>query len=484
MFGGFAVVKLFLLVLGLSVVEYTYNTTFAQLASWCVLTWQYYTWEYQTWGYITGQELTWGSLIDCILISWYWTGGALDEFGVLTWQNRVEETQTGCVLSGQTLTEGYMTGYYLTWWYRTWGYITWCIAETGSNQMGNNQTGSNQTGTNQTGSVPTLTWMTLLTNWVTTWYLTISGVVTLRFIASQELSGVQVTLWSGKLANSSTISWLLYIYTRNLSSWYFEGPLAANIAFVGISGNTASVLYTWWLIFDITKPVVTGFIFSGYTGGAYLNFFSSELVRYTFSYGKIWWNSFSGANADYLTAQQLNFSWIENDQTYLFTINIYDRAGNLSIVTGDFLQATDWTIIFHVYLVSPINTEVLTWNLSSLAVILKAEVEKFNVCKNALSYTPIELDVKNNKFMLQMPIFKKSQVKTLVNAFTLFVLDKVKNNHEMTSDDITEITKKFDSFLVILKLLRDDDNICKQNLSNYHISQFRKILEEYKISLE
>jgi len=33
LFGGFAVVKLFLLVLGLSVVEYTYNTTFAQLAS-------------------------------------------------------------------------------------------------------------------------------------------------------------------------------------------------------------------------------------------------------------------------------------------------------------------------------------------------------------------------------------------------------------------------------------------------------------------
>ena len=82
-----------------------------------------------------------------------------------------------------------------------------------------------------------------------------------------------------------------------------------------------------------------------------------------------------------------------------------------------------------------------------------------------------------------MPIFQKSQMKTLVNAFTLFVLDKVKKDASLGSGDIAEITKKFDSFLIILKLLRDDDNTCKQNLSNYHISQFQRALEEYKISM-
>ena len=83
-----------------------------------------------------------------------------------------------------------------------------------------------------------------------------------------------------------------------------------------------------------------------------------------------------------------------------------------------------------------------------------------------------------------MPLFKKSEMKTLVNAFTLFILDKVKHDYAITSDDVTEITKKFDNFLIILKLLRDDDNTCKQNLSNYHISQFEDVLEEYHISLE
>ena len=111
-------------------------------------------------------------------------------------------------------------------------------------------------------------------------------------------------------------------------------------------------------------------------------------------------------------------------------------------------------------------------------------MEKFNACKNALSYTPVELEVRHNSFTLQMPTFKKSQVKTLVNAFTLFVLDKVKRDYKITKADIADITEKFDNFLIILKFLRDDDNTCKQNLSNYHITQFKRALEEYNITVE
>lgn len=47
-FGGFAVVKLFLLVFGLTAVQYAYQSSFAQLETGCTLTGQYYTGEYQT----------------------------------------------------------------------------------------------------------------------------------------------------------------------------------------------------------------------------------------------------------------------------------------------------------------------------------------------------------------------------------------------------------------------------------------------------
>ena len=613
MFGGFAVVKLFALVLWLSVVEYTNTSTFAQLASGCVLTGQYYTGEYQTWGYLTGQELTWGTLTDCTTIPWYWTGGSLDESGVLTGQIWIDAVQTGCVLTWQTLSQWYMTGYYLTWGYWTGGYITWCLTNTGTTQTGNTQqqtgvlswtgvcwsgdivwnlpfswsvvrntfpitwtyswsdclssalslqlrdhnsqwitlttltpwassyvfdskplysfqqsgfyhiiwtgtsgqfylyTGiatwsysrlfsgyklrlitSNQTSVYETSpfiinnQTSTLTGITLLSSWSATWYLTVSGVVVLNFTASQPLTWLQVTLWWNKLPTTSSVSWLFYTYTWMLSSWYTEGPLAANISFADALWTTGTVLYTWSLIFDTTLPIVNWFVFASYTGWVTFSFSWSEPIRYTISYWKVGWGSITGSSADYLTAQQFNFSWIEIAQTYLFTMTVYDRAGNSRSVTGDVLQTNLWTILSHVYLVPlapTIQTTVVTWNLSTLAVVLKAEVEKFNVCKNALSYTPIELDVRNNKFVLQMPMFQKSQVKTLVNAFTLFVLDKIKNDAGITSDEITEITKKFDSFLIVLKLLRDDDNTCKQNLSNYHISQFKKVLEEFNISL-
>ncbi|MEI7919922.1 MAG: hypothetical protein WCH65_07330 [bacterium] len=42
-FGGFAVAKLFLLVLGLTVAQYGHVSTFANLESGCTMTGQYYT---------------------------------------------------------------------------------------------------------------------------------------------------------------------------------------------------------------------------------------------------------------------------------------------------------------------------------------------------------------------------------------------------------------------------------------------------------
>lgn len=122
--------------------------------------------------------------------------------------------------------------------------------------------------------------------------------------------------------------------------------------------------------------------------------------------------------------------------------------------------------------------------MATLGVTLRAEIDKFTVCKEALTYFPVAVDVKNTTFTIQMPMFEKAQMKPLVNAFALFILDKIKHDYAMTSGNIDELTKKFDNFLIILKLLRDDDNVCKQNLSNYHINQFKRALEEFKIDLK
>jgi hypothetical protein len=106
------------------------------------------------------------------------------------------------------------------------------------------------------------------------------------------------------------------------------------------------------------------------------------------------------------------------------------------------------------------------------------------VCKSNLTYTEVPLQIAKNTYILHMPDFKKSYVKNIVDAFSLLVLTKVEKNTELSKTELTDITKKFDDFLIILKLMRDDDNACKQNLSNYHISQFERMLSEYKLYLK
>lgn len=332
--------------------------------------------------------------------------------------------------------------------------------------------------------VPTLSGISLLSDGLISWYLVANDTVVLSFVASEVLSGLQVTLWSGRVATTSTVSWLVYTYTWNLSSLYAQGDLVATINYADLAGNTWSLVYTSLLVFDSTRPTITGFVFSDYTSGLYLNFTWSEAVRYTFNYQTSWATAVTGSTAEYLTAHQLSFVWVARDTLYTFVVDTFDRAGNQRSVTGDVTWTNLWTIVSHIYVV-PVAGEIsLTWNLSTLASVLKVEIEKFTACKDALTYTPVEVEIRSNTFTLQIPSFKKSQVKTLVNAFTLFVLDKMKHNYEMTPENITEISKKFDNFLVILKLLRDDENECKQNLSNYHIGQFKRALEEFNLTLE
>jgi hypothetical protein len=89
----------------------------------------------------------------------------------------------------------------------------------------------------------------------------------------------------------------------------------------------------------------------------------------------------------------------------------------------------------------------------------------------------------DNEFSLNVPEFEKSYVKQIVNAFTVYMVKQLKEKTP-SEQELSDITDKFNNFLVILKLIRDDNNSCKQNLSNYHILQFQETLQKYNIQIE
>jgi hypothetical protein len=51
----------------------------------------------------------------------------------------------------------------------------------------------------------------------------------------------------------------------------------------------------------------------------------------------------------------------------------------------------------------------------------------------------------------------------------------------LSEKQIEELIMRLNNIFVIIKLVRDDDNTCEQNLSNYYIGQFRKIVGDTKI---
>ncbi len=331
---------------------------------------------------------------------------------------------------------------------------------------------------------PTLTGISLQSSWSTSWYLNSSWMVTLSFIANEYLSNLNVTVWSGISWISSNLSWLLYTYTRNLSSLYPEGPLTATLYFADTAGNTWNTIFASSLIFDKTTPTVTGFMFSGYTDWLHLSYSWSEPTTYMLTYQKTWWVLFSTSGAAYLTAQQMIFSGVERDQSYMFNLTLMDRAGNSKLVTGNVLRTHGGTITSTINYMPTPSVTIVSGTLATLTSTLKVEVDKFNACRNMLTYSPVQLTINNNPFTLQMPNFQKTYVKSLVSAFTLFVMDKIKKDRTISADEMNDITKKFNNFLIILKLLRDDDNNCKQNLSNYYIIQFKNVLQQYNIQLQ
>jgi len=302
--------------------------------------------------------------------------------------------------------------------------------------------------------------------------------VSLSFTASEELSWLTVLIW-GTWATLESKDGLTYTYTQILNSGFTQWVLSYSVLATDLAGNTTSVSWTG-LSFDKTAPVVSLMRLT-WTTTSWLtvSFVTSELARFSFNYAQNGSTRTYWTGTTYTTGHSYLFTWIVANTRYDFKLQTEDMVANAIVYSGFFVVSSTGVLNFTYGIYN--TPEVTTGTLLVLTNMLKGEIDKFNSCKSWLDYTGIALNINKNVYILHMPSFTKSYVKQVVNAFSLLILDKVEKNKELTKTEITEITDKFDNFLIILKLIRDDDNTCKQNLSNYHISQFKQALDEYGI---
>jgi len=512
-------------------------STHADVQTGCYTTGQYLTWGYLTWGYLTGQYLTWEYYTGWYITWWYYTGwyitwwyytgwyitwwyitGCYLTGEYLTWwyQSGDERTgeyltggyETGCYSTGEYFTGEYFTGQYLTGQYLTWGYIT------GQYLTGQYLTWGYITGEYLTGQFltwgyitwcvtidttkPSITGITVTLNGVLNSYIGLNGIAKISFTADEELTGNVITFrWVTSTLLSK--SGLQYTYQQTLSNTNTEWLLNFSIAYNDLVGNTGFYAATWPVTFDKTAPTITGFVISGNDqSGFTLTRQTNEATKYNLNYtitglsGGMYTGTTYGTSFNYL------ITGVTIGKTCDFQLNISDLIGNSTVFSGKIEVWTNGVVSFNYGAASSTLASMNTWttyvaawtwaasatgNLASFALTLQNEINKFNSCRNSVSYRNIDLTIQGNDFTLRMPQFEKDAVKTLVQAFTIFMVSTLKSDTHLTADNFNLLTRKFNNILIILKLVRDDDNECKQNLSNYHIMQFQKTMAEFGINL-
>ena len=117
-------------------------------------------------------------------------------------------------------------------------------------------------------------------------YVKIGDAITIKFTASEELTGVQISLGTGTQELNKKDG-LAYTYTMTLGSGTAEGVLTYRIDFQDLAGNTGLLTGTTTLIFDKTAPTINSPSLQG-TGTALTMVFTTaepaqRSVKYTAS---------------------------------------------------------------------------------------------------------------------------------------------------------------------------------------------------------
>ena len=342
---------------------------------------------------------------------------------------------------------------------------------------------------------PSITWVNISFTWANrsvSWLVWLNDSVELSFTASEELTGTEIViLW--KNATLQSVSWLVYTYKMNFSEANTSWKFIYNITCRDLAWNES--YYEWYnenMIFDKDKPTLQ----------RPLQFSNTwDMIRYRIALVETWSFEFvyqwSGETKEFTITWWNDknfrwiFSWIDPKMLYNYRLTVKDLAWNESNfewyfqVSWDTVDSTTNMIsdsglveVWFVTVVEQTNTgtSIIQW--------LKQQISNYNLCKSWITdFRIIDLPIKNYVVKLEMPDFEKSAIQKLVSSFAIVLYEKISDSN-MTESDVKALTNDFNEFLVVLKLVRDDEWSCKQNLSNYYMSKFRNGLSKYNLTQE
>ena len=310
--------------------------------------------------------------------------------------------------------------------------------------------------------------------------LNIGDTATLSFESDEELTGINVNIqWQSAYLQEK--EWNKYTYTMEFSDRNTTWKVVYWIDYSDIAWNTG---YAEWydnIELDYTSPTIENLSMTSisWNNDIKITFKTDEITNAHLVYLISWTIYTNSLDSNNKTSHEFTLQDIKNKHKYNYSIEIEDEAKNKLNIWWDFYLSWD-KVIFT-------NKEIRAWDLITEAWFktwdeqaLREKLNSFDKCSENIKFKNIKLPIDWMTWKLIIPNYTNSSINQMTNAFTTLLVKRIEGK-AFSQRDLNEIFEDLNNFLIVVKLVKDDANECKQNMSQYYINKFKKTLIKYKL---
>ena len=309
--------------------------------------------------------------------------------------------------------------------------------------------------------------------------LNIWDTITISFESDEELNESKVNIL-GQYALLEEKKWNEYKYSMDFSENNTSWKVVYWIEFEDIIWNT---WYNEWyenIELDYTKPIINNLTFtSEWNWKVKIAFNTNEKTDANLIYQISGTNITRDINITWTNQYEMTLENIKKNYKYNYSIEVQDEAKNAIYVWWNFYISWNEIIFTNKEIIkSDLLTDYwFTWNQNNIDVLSN----NFGKCAEDIKTKDIKISINKYKSVtIKIPNYQDTNVNKLTNAFIAVLFERIEDKW-LPQYALDEITEDLNNFLIIVKLVKDDNNECKQNMTEYYINRFKKTLINYWI---
>ena len=309
--------------------------------------------------------------------------------------------------------------------------------------------------------------------------LNIWDTITISFESDEELTWTTVNiLWEYALLEEK--DWNKYKYSMDFSE---KNTLWKIVYWIEYQDKIWNTWYIEWYDnreLDYTKPLISNLWFTLQSDWKVkITFNTNKKTDINLIYQASGTNNTRSINNTWLDEFKIILDDIKSAYKYNYSISIEDKAKNSQYIGWNF--NISWNeIIFtnNEIKKSELLTDFwFTWEQQDIKVITNS----FSYCANGIDTKPLKITINKQKnTIVNIPKFDNETTNKMTNAFIAVLVERMENKR-LPQYAIDEIAEDLNNFLIIVKLVKDDNNECKQNMTQYYTNRFKKALIKYDL---